>query len=795
MRYKETVLRAAMNQDRLVFISATSPLSGPFQVTGAVRALNNNKVRIALVNAKRLTRLVDDLGDDQRLTVALSAIKRVDMLWGLTYKNNQEPHGTHQINGDDALYPLLHKALSTQRLTTLDKLTSDTMIKTPEGIVLETRLSIKDRDGVIPVISQEKVFDIKAQSFIDGDTVIHYEQPLDKYFKHIPQAPRIETFKTFAVDKRVLDETPRLLFMNMAMKRNEMQRLKTWLNDAGNRPRKAYFNQLTTKNLGRKDYVIPFTKERLAMREQRAVFTALKHPVTCIDSTIDKNAFITHLSRAAVLNNCSVLVIDPDRLCKDAANEVGVLSMLSPQDSIDALERIKSSAPLNQDVSKPLAHDYDDFFDAIDDADQAALRLETVVSKLKASQTLNTFQGIVNYGSLAETLAHAIEAVSLKPITQATEPVAVVKAQVMHALQKKRQRLTTSSYKKIIDVTLIDESKSRLRALRKLLKNAFHLHQLKHVFPVMLVKDTKALAYIKHAFDLVVLMRPSLSSVLDFHYADKVAVFDGNTPCTTPYFMPRMPRIIDWFKGHIFDVFEANDNDEIKRVPMKTTPEGLVHLNHVDTKDEQGHVSIKEAETIVKRATQLENYGIYAAFVAQRKAIQTLYEGSVHGLYHSPLKPALIATSIHTNTTRETYNWLKNHPFIVSAIKDTLWPTEWYGDVDALVALSDGRDDLFSFAAETLNRHASGFDFLKAVVDDIHQADTAIFNHEAKTMTLLRQSETIAVIYFVAAYHALPSNDSLSMPHAHYISGKLRAFVLTLIAIDQKANELHVKRG
>ena len=794
MRYNEILLCVAKNHGRLVTVSATSPISGAFEVSGVVIAFSESKVRFALVDYPSLKELFDDLGHPQRLTIALKSIKHVRIHWALKYTEAVIDQQHNAFESDvTTLYPLLENTLKQTRLTTLDKLSTSTLLAFPQGRMVKTHLSIKHASGSIPVFSREKVFDIKTQSFIDGDWVIHYDQPLSSYFKYIPSIPDKNAFIRCAIDREKLDEIPRLLLLDMTMKRTDETRLKTWLNDAGNRPRKAFFNQLTVKNLGRKDYVIPFTEEHLDMREQQAVFTALKHPVTRLDTMVNKHRFFAHLRRAAILNDSAILIIDPECVLKDASNQAGVMSLLSHQDSIAALEQLNISMTNQPSALAPLAKDYDNLFNAVDEADKKTAIINYVNAHLKLAKNANDFQGIVNYESLYESLTRTLKPIAIKPLKNAIEPTSEREKQVNQKLNARRERLHGASYKKLVEVNHIDDAKQRLRTFRKLLKSPFHLHQIKHVFPVMLLKDTKALAYLKHAFDLVVFMRPSLTAVMDFHYADKVAVFNTSTSAKTPQFIGHNPYLFEYYQGNIFDVFEANDNDELKRIPLHSHNVGYIKLNAIDAKEESGHTSKVEAEAIMKRMKSHNDYHIHAPFVAQRKLLRTLVDGPIYNFYKPPLKPAFLSTSIHKNMAQKTYDWLKNHPHIIASLKHTMWPIEWLVDLEGLMQYSDGKDALFSMAKNALEATARGVDLLGEVTLDLWRADEVIFEQENSVLTLLRQGQFITRIKFIDAYHRMCVGNDTSKK-THYITGKCRASIRNMIQSDIQANRLRVKR-
>ncbi len=725
MRYHYVIRQAVLNNHLMVF-SYRSPFVKLQRVMGSIHEVDAKfeKIRLHLFDVKTRSFLYDDLGYPQIQTLYSKSIERSDLLPS-THINHQVSIEKHFKASPFLRYGSYHvKPTFTTGITMIEKI--ERYLFSESKVVHKNIVSLVKDERVLPVVSRIMRYDIDKATWIEGEDVIHHEYHVERYFKGSIHA---SLTSEDLIGSGIIDKETWYFEQNLDLARYYRQ-LKRYDVFKLNRPLKAYFNQMTPKNLGRKAYALLASDNDAFHTHSRALYKGFREPISLygVDETIDYALFYSMLVSMAILNKQSVLLIDQKRRVIDQQGVLDFTDKEQVNHTIDdALKRLETK------VNQVLVPEVDsDSIDLMDEAFFAYETLQMLERFKKRYESQDAFHDVIKLDALIETRKTDVDVSVLNHQAMLKQEDKETQDKVNTLYNRRLKRLKLKAYKRLYDALSVENNEVRYKRLLGLLRNERMLKLMLSVFPLIKVENSLVVAESQHAFDLVVVNRPHDNQLYDFALAGKVMVLDDvNHPST------------------LFTTLMNRPNNVVK----KTWSNGYGWIQNAvihDVVDEKTakHVSNAEAEAIhTFFASQRQHVALRTPFNAQRKKLNTL-EGfsKAQTIYHKSTKPfTALSLCVQEDTHPKTYDWIKNHPQLKTALKtDGL---HLFTNKAAVEKLSDGTDMIYQVLFQAMQKPSVLSELMDFYVNldratirlNYKHYDAAIFdaNHALSAVVLL----------------------------------------------------------
>ncbi len=675
----------------LLRVRFLTPFSDKTTLCGAIIDVSPGakKIRVHRFDETRRCFAYDDTGAPETVTIPLAKTLSVRPLYATVVSDAKPVDDTMFFDAPQDHHQQHVAALQRPhvegRLTSVSTLNVDKAFL--ENVRLrETVVGAVRRDRFYPLISRAVIYDVTAKRFVKGEPEWHHEQPLETLLKQRPQAsPKILTsasLEPFVRRGIMLSTEPRWFHQPCTLEVGLNKRLAALGDIRPNRPMRAYFGDITAKNLGRRAYALaPADGDALMCATK-----ALKHPLTVVFENREGETHrrLSAIADAAVLNDMEVLVVDPDhRVSFDAHTVLDLRHDETIDAALDALfEGTEASS-----------------YDALSDNNTEAL--EALDRHVEQNGLLAAQQQLVAALSRRlRTRGHAMAAMRVDSVVAAQGHNQILTdLKAIFAVCNKRvssntmayarfSRLGLSGYQTIRELARIDDVDKRRHAFNQRMQKKPSFHLLKKLFSVMVVDDVTALPLVRNAFDLIVGV-----GLRDEHYpalsfADKACVMDRARPLETH----GETRLIERFAARDVSVVKHHGLFDA----MMHEPGRLIDIRSDEAK---GLTSKAEVDAIERLLEAMPEACVRTPFVAQRTALRSRLRKHNHRDVHTTCvkathTPTIVSLAVHEGIDPKAYAWLKGHPKTLDTLSRQ--GVHVVADVRAVMHVSEGDDPVFA---------------------------------------------------------------------------------------------------
>ncbi len=319
-------------------------------------------------------------------------------------------------------------------------------------------------------------------------------------------------------------------------------------------------------------------------------------------------------------------------------------------------------------------------------------------------------------------------------------------------------KLHEPKYKELIDICFIDDDATRATEFNKWCQNDKNMKLLNAVFPIVFSTNISSnrLGTPAFKFDLVIMdeagqcnvahslipicKAESLLLVGDPNQLKPVVLLEDhiNDKLMEKF---NVPDLYDYKKYSILDVMRSHDNiskyilikyhyrcgKKIIQFSNDRYYQSALDLSYIQNEGELEFLNIKNTNVFEKNSAYEEAYGIIkyiqknnlkdvyivTPFVNQQNLINKLLKenniedigcGTIHSLQGAEKDTIIFSTALSSKTAKATYAWIKNNFELLNVgatrAKNKLVIS---GDLDAINALSDKKDDLYQLINYAIN--------------------------------------------------------------------------------------------
>ncbi len=546
---------------------------------------------------------------------------------------------------------------------------------------------ILDSSDFIPLIYHKIAYDISHKKIIEKGFYIHrnaHKYLFNPGVKIDDEAQFLSLLKPeFKVIKKAV-----YFQVEQKIKPSKENALKALIKGPIYRPLRAYYGQISKKNLGRKDYVLSLLSQDLNLRNNQLSLSSMKHPLTYIKTKDHEaiNAYTKTLIQNALLNDLSLLIIDEQNMINLDHDEYTLdLRTASPPIGM------KDEVDMATLFLKP--YDFEDYFETLSIQDEHLAMLNEADYYTQYFQSKEYFHESIVADSLYESRLQEPFICDITTLYDYTYDREELLAYLSFKVYQNHQKLKLKHYKKLHNLL---KHSSEIN-IHKMMKDSFIVHQLKQLYSVFIVKDTDFLVNQPHMFDMVLIIYPKKKHLLDFKYAHKVTMIDDAL-----YQDDCVRSILKHPKGFIKTYLDVSP------------PDLLIH--HIKSNEEiNPHVSNEEILAIKDFIhTKPLQVDIRTFFNAQKEAIQDTLGMKTNTLY-APLKrmQTIVSLGLNQSSTQATYDWVKEHPIMIDRLLMS-YPFQTHVFLDYDLILKFNTADRFSKLVTICKQQ----DFKLALFDD-----------------------------------------------------------------------------
>ncbi len=678
-------LAYAVLKKQAVSIEYTTPYTSKQVVFGVLIHLDvkAEKCRLMFYDVTTLRPIFDDFKAPQTLTLQFDHIHKLTRFSQYTYAPNTElvETVTDYLKNEGKALPwmaLLDADLEGDyRSLRYHPLRSDDV---NDRQPYETLYTLRKADQDRPLIVWRLAYNLETQTFEKVSKEWLINGVIDDYFKALP-----------LVDLEVIDEhllgdylkegvtivkEAKTFTLKIRDRKLEKERIKQFIEAPFNRPMRGYLNQLSLRNLGRKKYRLPHFETQLLFKENLAAYTSLKHPITLIDIDRTTNArrLFTQLINTSLLNQQSVLIVDPHQRLPSPLH-LRVFDVRSKEYLMESLRRLNSLKKAEDSSLSPMISvDYDELYTRYQDDEEMFEHSMAMQGYHNVFARLDDFHASVSYATHLTALHEHPSSVQLSSFKQAMATEKDVENTLNEIELKTVERLKQPSHQKINEVLTTDDAEKRYNKVSRIMRNEHIFNQLKTLFNVIVVRDTKRLPYRLNAFDRLILIEPSQKQLPDLLYADKLTIIDQSVrryyqPYQGERFLP-IAYVHAKYQDQPYHVFNCLSSNLVKRHSFRKT--GLAYhtfTNVINHHQYMKHLAKDEAQHVLNqwRDYKHDSTQIITPFNRQRRylknAIKTQPKPLITTFYSALQRPyVLLSLTVHKAMAKETYDWLKNHP-------------------------------------------------------------------------------------------------------------------------------------
>ncbi|TVP94708.1 MAG: hypothetical protein EA374_05710 [Acholeplasmatales bacterium] len=665
---------------------------------------SQDKVRLVLCDLKTVKPLIDDVGASQTFTFSLTAMHDVESMPWLTWPMasiEASPVEPMPAKTCEAAWfaPLYAKS----RYQTVDALKPLSLLdgKAARCHVYRNRLSVIVLGVTQPIYSEVLRYDLVEGTWQVSGTMLHAEQPLYRYFKRLPTRDAhpedaVTFLKQHARTDIECDDTARWLIEHRNIPARDHDRLKT-LFDAGegNRPFATFSGLRNTWQRGRRAVLLPVLPNRFNLRVMHAVHEGFKGPVTLVKSSLDLLAkdMVDLFVLTALMSDTRVLVIDGSAGL-DLTPWPGIMRLGQAETIIADLD--VPAHRHNRDAC-PLTELPEDVFTALETGDLWARE----VAALQAYEHHALSRGLFHESIRLQTrLSEAYQRVPVVPVSSWLDTDFTAQDWFDTLCKSARRRHMKRARHGYGPLTEVFEAvrEGNVTPLLKSLRDPAFFHKFKHIFPVLIVRHSGILPYVRHAFDHVVMIDPAPTALTDLLYANCLTVVETASPRYRHPAKTGLPGYHAEHYGDLFGVLKHQSSNGVKVLSReRTLCEVPVRVHRVANETESDpHLAKQEVKQLLHVFKTHPQPGVLRTpFNVQRQALKANLGHAVETLYHPVIgQPLWISWVIHPAMPQKTYDWLKNNPHILRTLALAESIESWI-DLDALDRLSDGQDGIY----------------------------------------------------------------------------------------------------
>ena len=678
------------------------------------------KCRLMFYDRKTLLPMYDDFNAPLTLTLQFEHIRKMERMMQFSYHP--------EVGVLDKAIRLLDKLRQYEGFKRImdDNIVHDfqtihfkdlTEMNVENEIPFESVILLNDGNIKMPILYWRLAYNLNEQEYQRVRKEWHPELNVKSYFKTLPplaiEEVTIERLKELLKDGYTLEEGFENFTIKSTIKLRLKRRLNMFLSSDMNRPMRAYINQLTPRNLGRKTYRLPHVYENLKIPENFAAYTSLKHPVTLIDidTTTDFERLINHLMVTSLLNHQTVLIVDPSHKIPQETKHL-VLDMRTKESfnqSINALKSLQKQKTeiVNETIS---AIDYEEVYQ---DILQGYTWQDAVLMNREyksALQKIDDFHLNVSLDMTLEALYQSSPITSLPFLNDIIVSEHALLKTIKQETQKNLQKLNLKAFKRLKDAINERDQNIRYSTMVKLFKSVANVHLIKQVFKTIIVKDTQRIPYRLNMFDQLMLIEPNHNHLIDLMYADKVTIIDERyQKHYLPYHYHELLPLSMIHAKHYhkpYHVYDALPDDIVKKHSFRKL--GLPHHHYIPVNNQSefiNHVSDQEADSILKEiaVSEMTDTQIFTPFNLQKKHIKSKVEKNnaclISTFYDRPRRHyTAISLTVNPLTPNETYDWIKNHPELgelIASLEGTNMGL--YADYNEIIKRTSAHDLLTDF--------------------------------------------------------------------------------------------------
>jgi hypothetical protein len=643
----------------------------------------NERVRFHLLN-EYYEPLFDDTFTPQIMTVNIKDIKAltINKNFYYAYKDgllSMSQSYLDKVNHEspwmiDAykLTKLLAKPLIKEVIdSSIEMLSDDT--ERYESVYL-----VEEDDRFIPLVYRKIAYDIIEKTLIKKELCMH--EHVNKYLNNpgLDLADESILLKLLKKDTNVVKKAV-LFDIEYKLKGTLKKAINHYKKGPLDRPLRAYYNQISKKNLGRKDYRLGFTNENLNLYYNQLSLSSMKHPLTAIRlaNQDEMNAYLQTLIMNSLLNQLSVMIIDQDQL----------LAASYPAQTLDLRHHTLTLTFNDEEVSNQTilnTYDYEPFFNHITSVNNQAKRINEANYYTYYFQSREDFHESIITDSYYERLINRPLECDISLLYEKLYQLDDLNHYINKMTYLNHQKRFNKKYKKVREL----EHSLDTKTMYHLLKDPFMRHHLKQLFPIFISKDTETLKHAIDSFDLVVILNPKESNLLDMAHAKKVTLLYDSL-----------------YDNPILKPLDALSDDLIKRY---TSENALTLIVHDVKSQNEHHEHISNTEIDAMRSYlnhSLNHYAIRTFFNAQKDAIKKALNTHAETLYE-PLgsQNHLISLGLNQTSNQANYDWVKEHPFMIDHLKDnTPYQTHLFLDYDLMLTFNT-KDRLSKLVTKALKQ-------------------------------------------------------------------------------------------
>lgn len=680
----ETIINSCLHHQCLLSVTTHHPLTNTQSFIGMLTPENNtqDKIRIHLYDGARRVFLYDDMGEKMFATIQKNHIKTLapvqNIISPVKTSYMQLTHKTRLYNG----YYMLRKP-------TIKKITTPENHHLSRVFIHENILSINQTSRTIPVLSFHLRFNTNTNAY-EKSLYIHHEQALHLFFHTVPNEGPLEQlimrFKTFIKSHISINETPFTFIMRPQFKAIKPSMIMRPMHH----PYKALNHVLTPKNLGRKTYVLPPLNSANAALLHQTVTSSLTHPVTLSYLPYDINDITNAYLHSALLNQKNTLIITSTDHIKAMTPTPLILPLVNHavlDDAIDNFLDLPDRVP--EPVSLPEI-DYHDFF----------IRMKTHQQKADDMYVLKYLKHLFDDNAMNE-YSIRLDALINQQEHNFTCDMSLLytldsykdqtNAAILYYQSKQRAKLSLPLYKEIYDVFSVKDKEKRRQEVLKWLHKPKVLKRLKNIFPVIITHDHAPLYPHHISFDMFVTYNLKDVAYHQMGLAPKMTMIVAKSP----HLENTNKAAIFTQQYTIFDQFYLANKTTIKQFnipnPILNRPP-IIH--DVKAINYAKHTVYNHSEYIQKiRHTTSEPLAIRTPFHAQKAMLKgDLKIHDIQTIYVPTTKRMILSLPVHPHMPQQTYDWIKNHPFIDRTLNHT--PLDILVDVEAMYQLTSHEDTL-----------------------------------------------------------------------------------------------------
>ncbi len=704
----------ALTHRCLMHLTHQTPFGDKSETVGLITSIiSRDKIRVHRYDTKAHAFLYDDIGSKAQVSVAVKNIIDIKLLW-VSFSEQEVANGHHFLHESNVKFGLssyIFYQLKAKRRKHTEKTSIETFSPYKHNLVLSKNiLAIEQAHTFIPVISVEMRYDVDKKSFIEGDVWIHKEQNLNHVLRH-----RFHQISATDLEKTKQQFKANTPFIETAFYFTQKRDYEDWKNThlmhleqtELTRPLKAFLGEMTPKNLGRKTYVLP-SPYRADVPQRQLLMSMFKHPMTTLayGYNYDFDKLVDNIRLTALLNNETVCIIDPLHQITTVGS--GGIDLRTTEGIETAFEQLKQYETIEKVVIQDIKQiDYGRLDSDVFKQNNLYYQVKLLQSLADLYHRQGRFLDALRVYGVIERYITKLSTCDIRSLYQKDNDY----VELNKHLHERSLKLKTPAYLQLRNIEKHREPKDMRYKLLRLIKKPVYFHQLKQIFPVIILSTTQHIPWIRKSFDCLVAINPKSHQISDLALSDKVTLIDQDVTHKTnaKNGQSNVPLFYDAAQYRLFDTVFAQDARIVKTYGAEGFYEAEPQYVHeVVATDIQGNSVGSEVDAIVRYAQSLsKNIAVRTPFTDQKrrlkKALKRYGITDVETIFKPTQKSLVILSlSIHEMTQQKTYDWMKSHPALQYFLD--IPGLRVFGDLNHVKRLVSNNDTLYPFLISRMNK-------------------------------------------------------------------------------------------